>query len=114
MPPPAEPSTVLLASSSCILAMRACMSCACFNRLPIAPIPAMLVFLAFDPLYSVLTIFSTRVTHRAAKNTQRFFNHRTALIAGARARRAYWSAPGFGRGELNHLHGGFLREKAFG
>src|SRR5215510_5706923 len=87
MPPPDDPSTVFCPSSSCILEIRDCISWACFNKLPIPPIPfAIKSSLPFGPrlenlFHQPLTVFPPNRFDRSAKNPQRLFYHRTALVS---------------------------------
>src|SRR5262245_60787619 len=87
MPPPDDPSTVFCPSSSCILEIRDCISWACFNKLPIPPIPfaikSSLLFrqLLENPFAQPLTVVPPNRFDRSAKNPQRLFYHRAAFVS---------------------------------
>src|SRR5262247_3788553 len=110
MPPPDDPSTVFCPSSSCILEIRDCISWACFNKLPIPPIPfdiksSFYLGHAFENLFhQPLTVFPPNRFDRSAKNPQRLFYHRTAFVSlahGFASRGLVFTTHGFRIGSCN-------------
>src|SRR3970282_798601 len=102
--------------SSWIFAIRDCISWACFNKSPIAPMLAILVPPDTDApsaLGATLLIFPADIAHRSTENAQCLFDHRATLVA-ATPRGRFGVTGNAVRNHVNDLHVNVLSKKPAG